>query len=59
MNPTEFLTHAEECRRVLADPDAKTNDRLASLLKVVVGKREIIAREAEALVRELSSSAPG
>jgi len=54
MSPTEFASHAEECRKVLADPEFKTDDRLAALLRVVIGKREIIAREAKALTDELS-----
>ena len=55
MSPTEFASHTEECRKVLADPEYKTDDRLATLLKVVVGKREAIAREAGALTHELSA----
>jgi len=57
MSPTEFASHTEECRKVLADPEYKTDDRLATLLRVVVGKREVIAREAEALTHELSAAA--
>jgi hypothetical protein len=55
MTPAEFASHAEECRKVLVDPGCKTDDRLASLLKVVVGKREVIARDAKALSDELST----
>jgi hypothetical protein len=55
MTPTEFASHAEECRKVLADPECKTDDRLATLLKVVIGKREVIAREARTLAEGLSA----
>jgi len=55
MSPSEFASHREECRKVLADPEYKTEDRLATLLKVVAGKRDVIAREARALAQELSA----
>jgi len=55
MSPTEFASHTEECKKVLADPEGATDDRLATLLRVVVGKREVIAREAKALTDELSA----
>ena len=55
MNPAEFASHTETCRKVLADPEFKTDDRLASLLRVVVGKREMIAREAKAIADDLAA----
>ena len=58
MTTTDFSSHAEACRKVLADPESKTDDRLATLLKVVVGKREVIARESNALSELLSARAP-
>lgn len=57
MSPAAFAAHAEECRKVLADPKLETSDRLAGLLKVIVSKREIIAQEAEATIKELSTAA--
>lgn len=59
MSPTEFASHSGECKKVLADPEYKTSDRLATLLGVIVGKREAIARGAEALARELAAASQG
>jgi len=58
MNPSEFASHAEMCRKVLADPEFKTDDRLATLLRVIIGKREVIAREARAITDELTAGTP-
>ncbi|HYB77549.1 MAG TPA: hypothetical protein VEE83_02560 [Thermoplasmata archaeon] len=58
LSPTEFASHAEMCRKALADPEFSTDDRLATLLRVVIGKRELIAREARELTDVLSALTP-
>ena len=59
LSPEEFKSHAEECRKVLTEPKFKTSDRLAGTLGVIVSKREVVAREAKALVDEFSAWTPG